>query len=881
MDITRKARFSNIKYNKPISSTKIKTMIKQNNSNLPSSRLNNLSPGRENNYNSEESDYDESSIEISQDSFSFNDNDNLEESDSISEKNKYDEIKEINENEESEVEEEEESDEGSINSADNEIKKHDFIMTFPNFYHVDYLEFTKYSPKEELNLINFSILYEFLESTDIKLFLMEDFEVNIEKVIFQTKDISYEGILYIDKNYSDSMSRYRILAKKIYIENSIHLRVLLNELKIMYILNETTYCDFIGCFVNEEEKYIYLLYNFEDSPINLIVFLKEVLDKDIKYEVINSILRFVLDLHTAGIIHRDIRPESIFINQHLEIKYFDYYNCITFDKLNDLVVDYNKEKKETERIQQNEKIVNLNVELKEEIKESESEQDNIIGLDKDISDNTKKINVSELSNIDEYKEINQSKHIVNDIGNKNIKDEKSKNISNSSSTSKRDSPNKILNILNKVNTHKFSQVSKENKKFIRHNNMGHNENLLEKDYFFTPKYVGYELGICNPKFGWAQDLYSLGCLILLILLDYSNYDEATFNYLIYKIYWEDLPSNNLKIPRYIEKEIALIIKDCLNKKPSKRCDIIELIEKFNNNVFDKMTNIKDLKIRLTEIQKSNVTLLKEANMSIYQSDEDDDIEETKVKNYHFELCFYHRFMYKKYFCDTCKAFYCDYCIKMTHNNHLFTNTELILDMNEKILNEPIKEMKEKFLDSNYIVIEDLKHKFEEDYSMEKDNINKNYEHLSSIVLDLKERQLASLELSKEQFLKQGFENMFVESQRMLILYTYFYDTKKNYEALSLRMLNTFKNRRALLEENKLKKGEYVSNIFLNLNNSICLYNSELNYINFKEFVSKFEMFEQYCDQFRIMADIIIKKSLSLKMPGEYIFRSEQYTICLD
>ena len=55
--------------------------------------------------------------------------------------------------------------------------------------------------------------------------------------------------------------------------------------------------------------------------------------------------------------------------------------------------------------------------------------------------------------------------------------------------------------------------------------------------FLTPKWVSPEITRCYPKHGYHQDIWSLGCSMIEILLDYDKYKNHLLEKLLSKIFY--------------------------------------------------------------------------------------------------------------------------------------------------------------------------------------------------------------------------------------------------------------------------------------------------------------------------------------------------------
>jgi serine/threonine protein kinase len=133
----------------------------------------------------------------------------------------------------------------------------------------------------------------------------------------------------------------------------------------------------------------------------------------------------------------------------------------------------------------------------------------------------------------------------------------------------------------------------------------------------TPRYIPPEITGFQPKSGWSQDIWSLGCILIELFIDYGNLTKMMTQNLYSKIYRSSIIP---KIPKEIDDEIAGIINKCFTLDPMKRIDIIEVIEKFNK-IFAKY-NIKEIEITPTTRIGSNfnnleLTKVKESSKIVY------------------------------------------------------------------------------------------------------------------------------------------------------------------------------------------------------------------------------------------------------------------------
>ena len=116
-----------------------------------------------------------------------------------------------------------------------------------------------------------------------------------------------------------------------------------------------------------------------------------------------------------------------------------------------------------------------------------------------------------------------------------------------------------------------------------------------KKMFFTPKYVPPEITSESPKFGPFEDIWSFGCMVIELFINYSKYDEEEINPLLTRVFQGNQFNNKEhekdgdiiimdaipKIPKCIEKSLALIIARCIEADYNARIFTDELIDQLN------------------------------------------------------------------------------------------------------------------------------------------------------------------------------------------------------------------------------------------------------------------------------------------------------------
>lgn len=95
----------------------------------------------------------------------------------------------------------------------------------------------------------------------------------------------------------------------------------------------------------------------------------------------------------------------------------------------------------------------------------------------------------------------------------------------------------------------------------------------------------------------------------------------------------------------------------------------------------------------------------------------------------------------------------------------------------KILEGLYDEINEMYFDINFVIIDNLKATFENDYQTEKKRIQNQYEEIRKRVDLLEKLELEKLEESKVNFLESKFNKLFEESEIVGSYYKYFYEVK--------------------------------------------------------------------------------------------------------
>ena len=131
---------------------------------------------------------------------------------------------------------------------------------------------------------------------------------------------------------------------------------------------------------------------------------------------------------------------------------------------------------------------------------------------------------------------------------------------------------------------------------------------------FTPKYVPPELASEAPQYGYSEDIWSFGCLLIELFLDYSKYEDDSINPLLTRIFQGEQFNNNQyddngdvvikdpipRIPKTITKSLAQIIMKCVEKEIYNRITPDKLIDRCNDFFKEEKYDIIKLTIKENE-----------------------------------------------------------------------------------------------------------------------------------------------------------------------------------------------------------------------------------------------------------------------------------------
>ena len=422
-----------------------------------------------------------------------------------------------------------------------------------------------------------------------------------------------------------------------------------------------------------------------------------------------------------------------------------------------------------------------------------------------------------------------------------------------------------------------------------------NKKQLSK-VFYTPYFCAPEITLCNPKVGWAQDIFSLGCLMIVLFLKHENYDECSYRILLKRVFnstanyiKEGFSLNNRffytripNIPKEIDKQLALIISKCFNIDPLKRIDILDLINLVNEDIFKKNSLIKDkyqyYKIEVKHAVKLSLEKSKELNKSIYLTNKIDIFTSSSnnsnnnisIYNSSFDDCTQHiknnnannnnnsnnteiinnninnnnnqiEYYKKQFKCESCKGkFYCYMCILESHSIHVYQDMRKYYEVSEIMYFDKIKEIENNFLSINFFKILNLQTSFLYDYNVEKEKIIKEYNQISNSLDDLKYKQLKNLNNSKEMFLSNKFKGLFELSNKISKHYYDFYECKYKFQSIFNRFDNNLNSFREFnyIHNSVKKNNNYILNNINSNNNSNSVVSSIANNNNTTNLIYK-------------------------------------------
>ena len=148
---------------------------------------------------------------------------------------------------------------------------------------------------------------------------------------------------------SESDNKYYAL-KEIIIRNETEYEInhIKKEAEILSLFNCKNIVKYYDSFLDKDKFYILMEYcdgrNLRDF-ININIKNPEYIDEDILSKIIKQICLGLKEIHNKNIIHRDLRPENIFMNKNMEIKIGDFGISKQFDPNKEYAITKNKKGK--------------------------------------------------------------------------------------------------------------------------------------------------------------------------------------------------------------------------------------------------------------------------------------------------------------------------------------------------------------------------------------------------------------------------------------------------------------------------------------------------------------------------------------------------------
>lgn len=396
---------------------------------------------------------------------------------------------------------------------------------------------------------------------------------------------------------------------------------------------------------------------------------------------------------------------------------------------------------------------------------------------------------------------------------------------------------------------------------------------------YTPMFCSPEIFLCYPHFGIAQDIFSLGCLQILLFINYKKHDETSLRIYLKRVFNNTAYINNEnndyeiskqekydlmvekaksinenrdfldtkipKIPKNIDERLANIIKSCFIEDPLLRIDILQIINKINFDFFSKIKETDNI-IEVSEATKSSLEKYIEKSMLLYITNRESNIKNT-INKIDYEYCGIHG-KNKIVFCESCKNFYCTTCISKNHSIHIYQNCEIYYDVIELLFYNKIKELDNKFLKPEFFEILALENDFQSDYELEREKIKEIYSEINNSITNLRGKQLELLEKSKNYFLSSKFHKLFSYSDKIKSYYEEFYKVKNLYSSYFKRFDISLKSKK-----------------------------TKVNFLNYESLINRFELFYLYSEVLKTYVDKLIEKSSNLKIQGKYKYNNELYT----
>ena len=397
---------------------------------------------------------------------------------------------------------------------------------------------------------------------------------------------------------------------------------------------------------------------------------------------------------------------------------------------------------------------------------------------------------------------------------------------------------------------------------------------------FTPKYVPPELSSEAPQYGYSEDIWSFGCLLIELFLDYSKYEDDSVNPLLTRIFQGEQFNNNSyddngdiiikdpipRIPKTIGKNLAQIIMKCVEKEIYNRITPDKLIDRCNDFFKEEKYDIIKLTIKETEKLQKLINIYGRLYSSYKEEGIYPDTEfcskpqvnnnMRNIEGNEFKFCNEHKDRIKNLYCYECKEVLCDESFRNEHDGHKYIclgginalDGDKVIDFidDKEKLREKQFEVEKIELDKNYKIIQKFCNTFNSDYEAEREKIKQTYNDIRKKVKELHKLQLRHLDESKQSFLDSKFQKIFQESKKIGDYCKTFYTTKN----LFLSHLNRF---------------------------NLSFMNKEIDHSNFLLFKKKWEKFTECTESLKVNANDLKDKCEGLRIPGKYIFRKELYT----
>ena len=151
---------------------------------------------------------------------------------------------------------------------------------------------------------------------------MEDYPNNPNYKIIENLGQGHFGSSYkvLNKDNNNTYVIKRILLKSI---NQVELKEIQNDIKILSTINNELILKYYDSFSDNESFNIVIEYC---NGLNLRTYLNErkknnkLIEKDIIYHIISEICKGLKDIHSKKLIHRDLKPDNLFLTGDFKVK---------------------------------------------------------------------------------------------------------------------------------------------------------------------------------------------------------------------------------------------------------------------------------------------------------------------------------------------------------------------------------------------------------------------------------------------------------------------------------------------------------------------------------------------------------------------------------